>query len=141
MVQPKRILALDYGERRIGVAVSDPTNCIAQGISTITYTNSNTAIEEICSIVKQYHVKKIVVGMPYSKKGLKAHAANQVEKFITKLTTKLQIPILTWDERFTSVAAERTLIEMGKSPSKHKEQIDKIAATLLLQSYLNTERN
>ena len=138
MVQHKRILAIDYGERRIGVAISDPTNCIAQGILTITYTDSKTAIDEICTIVNNYQVKKIIVGMPYSTKGLKTHAANQVDNFIKQLKTKLHIPILTWDERFTSVEAERALTEMGKSPSKHKDQIDKIAATLLLQSYLNS---
>jgi putative Holliday junction resolvase len=138
VVQHKRILALDYGERRIGIAMSDPTNCIAQGMPTITYTNSRIAIEEICTIVNNYQVKKIIVGMPYSTKGLKAHAAKQVDNFIKKLKIKLQIPILTWDERFTSVEAERALTEMGKSPSKHKDQIDKIAATLLLQSYLNS---
>ena len=133
----KRILAIDYGERRLGIAVSDPTNTIAQGQPTIVYRRADEAVKTIRALIEKYQAGEIVIGMPLNAKGEKAHAALQVEKFIKMLSQKVRIPITTWDERFTSVSAERALREMGKAPSKHKDKIDRIAATLLLQNYLD----
>jgi len=137
VTQNKRILALDYGERRIGVAVSDPTCCIAQGLSTITYESPKKAIQKICNLSEEYQVEKIVIGMPLTMKGHKAFTAKKVEKFIHSLSQRIQIPLIQWDERLTTVAAHRTITQLGKSPSRHKEKIDQISATILLQSYLD----
>lgn len=132
-----RLLALDYGRRRIGVAVSDATGCIAQGLPTIIYRNQKQALNELIKIINSYTVSKIIVGLPLNLKGQKAHAAKEVEQFIQRLERRIEIPIETWDERLTSLAAERAMLQMGKSPSKHKHKVDEIAAVILLQSYLD----
>ena len=132
-----RILALDYGRRRIGVAVSDATGCIAQGLPTIICRNQKQAMNDLVDLINSYNVCKVIVGLPLNLKGQKAHAAKEVEQFIQRLERRIEAPIETWDERLTSLAAERAMIQMGKSPSKHKHKVDEIAAVLLLQSYLD----
>ncbi len=94
-------------------------------------------MNEIKSIVEQKKVSEIVVGMPYHLKGEAGETAQQVEKFIQKLKSCTTIPVNSWDERYSSIAAERTIREMGKSPSRNKEKIDQISALIILQSYLD----
>ena len=138
MVVKGRILALDYGTRRIGVAMSDPTCVFAQGLPTISYRKVQGAISDIMRSVQTYSIQKIIVGMPLNLKGQKTQTTEAVENFIVKIEKRLNIPIEPWDERLTTVAAHRAMIEMGKSPSRNKEKVDELAAVLLLQNYLDT---
>jgi len=135
-----RILALDYGRRRIGVAISDPLRLSAQALPTLTKQSMEQALQQLQSIVTRNGVEGVVVGMPYTLQGQKGAQAREVEAFIEKLGAQLRIPILTWDERLTTQASHRILHQVGRSPSRHKAVVDQIAAVLILQSYLDRLR-
>lgn len=139
MNQIKRLLGIDYGSKRIGIAVSDPLRIIAQGISVVI--NSSKAIEQIKKIVQEYDPEKIIIGMPLNLKGEKGIKAEEVEKFIAELETKLNIEVVRFDERFTSKIAEQTLRDMNvkKKTRQAKGYIDSMAAALILQGYLDTQ--
>ncbi len=132
-----RVLSIDYGHRRIGVAISDPLRISAQVLPTIKVRNAEQVLSTLEEIIREKNITEIVVGMPLNLKGEVGLSAQKVELFIKKLNQNFKLPIHTWDERLTSVAAERTIREMGKSPSRHKEKIDQISALLILQSYLD----
>ncbi|NIR48688.1 Holliday junction resolvase RuvX [candidate division KSB1 bacterium] len=132
-----RILGIDYGKRRIGVAISDPSCVVAQGLQTIGYKTPPEALTKIEEIVSTYDVSEIVVGLPLTLRGEAQTAVIKTNAFITELRKRLDIPILRWDERFTSSIAESAIRDMGKSPSKHKEKVDEMSAILILQSYLD----
>lgn len=132
-----RVLSIDYGHRRIGVAISDPLRISAQALPTIKVRNAEQVLSTLEEIIREKNIAEIVVGMPLNLKGEVGLSAQKVEQFIENLNQNFQLPIHTWDERLTSAAAERTIREMGKSPSRHKEKIDQIAALLILQSYLD----
>lgn len=133
----KRILGLDYGSKRIGVAVSDPLRIIAKGISVIE--QSPSMMEEIRMLVTSYDVGEIVVGMPFTLKGEKRQTAEEVEKFMNRLHEALNIPVVSIDERFTSQLAQETIRLMGvkKKQRQVKKTIDMTAAALILQQYLD----
>ena len=131
-----RILGIDFGERRIGIAVSDPLRITAQSLPTIKVKSPEQAVTLLTNLIPQKNITEIVVGMPYRLRGDKGTTALKVEKFIAMLKNSCQLPVHIWDERLTSVAAERTIREFGKSPSYNKEKIDQIAAVLILQGYL-----
>jgi len=132
-----RVLSIDYGHRRIGVAISDPLRISAQVLPTIKVRNAEQVFSTLEEIIREKNITEIVVGMPLNLKGEVGLSAQKVEQFIEKLNQNFQLPVHTWDERLTSVAAERTIREMGKSPSRHKEKIDQISALLILQSFLD----
>ncbi len=133
-----RILAVDYGARRVGVAVSDPTGQIAQGLPTIVHRGLAHAAALVAELARQYRVQTIVVGLPLGMRGAKTAATKEVEKFISKLASLVPMPVVPWDERLTTVAAEKALHEMGASPSRHRQRVDQVAAVLLLQNYLDS---
>jgi len=99
--------------------------------------NLKQTLREIKKIVAERDVSKIVVGMPFHLKGTVGQTAQQVEAFIEALERRVDVPIQKWDERFSSIAAEKIIREMGKSPHRHRDKIDQIAALLILQSYLD----
>jgi putative Holliday junction resolvase len=132
-----RILGLDVGTKTIGVAVSDEMGWTGQGISTIRRTNIRADFAELDKYLQQYKVEKIVVGVPRNMDGSIGSAAEQVYSFIEQLKEKFSIPIDTWDERLSTVAAERVLLEADMSRGKRKKVIDKVAAVLILQGYLD----
>jgi putative Holliday junction resolvase len=132
-----RILGLDVGTKTIGVAVSDEMGWTSQGISTIRRTNIRADFAELDKYLQQYAVEKIVVGVPRNMDGSIGSAAEQVYSFIEQLKEKFSIPIDTWDERLSTVAAERVLLEADMSRGKRKKVIDKVAAVLILQGYLD----
>lgn len=134
----KRILAIDFGEKRIGVAVSDPMKIIAQPLPTIESKSKKKMFRELLEIISRYDLSLIIVGMPYNLKGRIGRTGEKVEEFIGELQKKVAVPIKIWDERFTSLMAERTIHEMGKSPSRNKSKIDQISAQLILQNYLDS---
>jgi putative Holliday junction resolvase len=132
-----RILGIDYGRKRIGVAVSDPLNIIARGVAVIA--NTPKAVGEIRRLAEEFEVEKIVVGIPYTLKGKKATMAEEVEEFITLLSTELGVEIVRQDERFTSRMARQTLLDMNVGTMKRrvKGRIDEMASALILQGYLD----
>lgn len=136
-LQLGRILAIDYGVRRVGVAVSDPLRITAQSLPTIIAQSLEHLLSVLETIVNDKRVTEIVVGMPLNLKGEKSTAVHKVEQFVQHLKSRVNIPIHLWDERWTSRAAQRTIREFGKSPSRYKAKIDQISALLILQSFLD----
>jgi putative Holliday junction resolvase len=132
-----RILGIDYGLKRIGVAISDPTRTIVSGLPTISNRGWQKAVQQIITHVNQYNVVAIVIGKPLNMDGSRSTFCDKVDAFIKRLREIVTIPIVEWDERMTSLAAERTLKSAGHSPSKKKEEVDKIAAIFILQSFLD----
>ena len=134
----KRFLGIDYGSKRIGIAVSDPLRIIARGLQVIA--NSPKTIDEIKRLVSEYDIEKIVVGMPFNLKGERGQKAEEVQSFIEKVKAEINIEVVEWDERFTSQDAHQTLRDMGakKKQRQSKEKIDEIASALILQGYLDS---
>lgn len=137
-----RILGIDYGDKRIGVAVSDPLGIIAQGVAVIGKNETfDQDIRELKRIIKKYSgVDEIVVGLPKTMAGEIGPQAEKVLTFVEALKKEFKLNIVTWDERLTTVEAERTLIEAGLSRKKRKKIIDKSAAANILQNYLDRKR-
>jgi len=135
--QRGRILAIDYGHRRIGIALSDPLRISAQSLPTIKVQSLEQVLVDLEKIVTDKGVTEIVVGMPLNLKGEIGPSAQRVQKFIQQLMLRFQIPVHAWDERWSSIAAQRAILEMDKSPSRHKDKIDQISAQLILQSFLD----
>jgi putative Holliday junction resolvase len=139
-----RTLALDYGERRIGVAISDPSGVIATPLETITTPRGDAdALARIAELVKTREVGQIVLGLPLHMSGRAGPQAEAARAFAATLAEKAGIPVDTLDERWTSVAAERSLRETGRRTiERHgKGVVDEVAATLLLGAYLERMRN
>ncbi len=132
-----RILAIDFGERRIGLAISDPLGITAQGLPTIDAKKSKDLFSDIQEIIKDKKVTKIVVGMPKNMDGSIGSKGEQVQKFIQKLARKTGVEVTSWDERLTSIQSQKSMREMGIK-QKEKEAVDRISATLILQSYLDS---
>ena len=133
-----RIMGLDVGDKTIGVALSDPLGWTAQGLKTVQRTGIKKDLQKLGEIIKEYNVKKIVVGLPKNMDGTTGPQCQKVLEFNERLGKRFSdIEIIQWDERLTTVAAERTLIEADVSRKKRKEVIDKIAAVHILQGYLD----
>ena len=137
MVDQERILGIDFGEKRIGLAISDPLHIIAQGLPTLVYDEIADLKNKINEIIKEYNVVKVIIGIPLNLKGEIGVAAKRCQEFIETLKSGIKIPVEEVDERFTSIIAERTLKDMGKSPSRNKAKIDELSASILLQGYLD----
>jgi putative Holliday junction resolvase len=141
--QPKPFisaLGLDFGSKRIGVAGCDRTGLIATGITTIERTSFEQDVEQIRQIVNERDVQVIVMGLPYSMDGSLGFQARQVQKFTIRLAKALKLPVEYMDERLTSFQAEQLLIAENRSPSRHKGLIDRKAAALILQQWLDVKR-
>lgn len=134
-----RIIGIDYGDSRIGIAVSDPLGWTAQGIETINWRNNiNEPIERILAIISSYEAKKVIVGFPRNMNGTIGPRGEKTNEFIELLNNKIEgIQIIKWDERLTTVAANRTMIELGVKKSKKRQVVDQIAAVYILQGYLD----
>ena len=133
-----RILALDHGTKRIGVAISDELKMIAQPVEFIPAEPFNDFIARLRELVGGKEVDLILVVMPRNMNGSYGPAALKVQEFIAVLKDAIAIPIKTWDERLTSAQANRFLIEGNVRRDKRKEKVDKMAAAILLQSYLDS---
>lgn len=132
-----RIMGIDLGTKTIGIAISDELGWTAQGIETINRTNDENDLERIGELIKEYHVSEIVVGYPKNMNGTVGERGQASERFAKQLTKRFQLPVHLWDERLTTVAAEKTLLDADMSRKKRKQVIDKLAAVLILQSYLD----
>ncbi|MDO4548961.1 MAG: Holliday junction resolvase RuvX [Clostridia bacterium] len=131
----KRVICLDVGERRIGVAVSDPLGITAQPVKTIFTKGSENDAREVLDLARQYETDRILLGLPLSLSGDEGYQAGKVRGFAERLAG---MQIRYYDERLTSKLAARTLIEGGLSRAKRKKNIDKIAAVYILQSFLDS---
>ena len=134
----KRILAIDYGSRRLGIAISDPMNIIARGLPTLY--NDSRIFDNLREIISTHEVGRIIVGMPYNLKGEVGMKAKEVYEFLGRLQQEVGVRVGTWDERFTSRLAQQAMREMGtkKIERRKKGNVDRMASVLLLQSYLDS---
>ncbi|WP_348535444.1 Holliday junction resolvase RuvX [Komarekiella delphini-convector] len=141
--QPKPFisaLGLDVGSKRVGVAGCDRTGLIATGITTIERTSFERDVEQMRQIVNEREVQVLVIGLPYSMDGSLGFQARHVQKFANRLAKALKLPVEYVDERLTSYQAEQMLIAENRSPSRHKGLIDRKAASLILQQWLDARR-
>ncbi len=133
-----RILALDHGTKRIGVALSDELKMIAQPLEFIAAEPFAGFLERLKQLLREKEVELVLVGMPRNMDGSYGPAALKVQDFVAALNRAITVPIQTWDERLTSAQANRFLIEGNVRREKRKEKVDKTAAAILLQSYLDS---
>ena len=140
-IKVMRILGLDLGSHTIGVAVSDEMGIIAQGLKTIKRRTKEEDLREIAEIVDQFKVSKIVVGLPKNMDGSLGKQAEKVFQWIKDFRKRISLPFVTWDERLSTVGASKVLLEADLSRKKRKTVIDKLAAVLILQGYLNQTGN
>lgn len=133
-------LGLDVGRKRIGVAGCDGTGLIATGLTTIERRSFVADIEQLQYFVKERQVQVLVVGLPYTMSGELGFQAKQVQRFAARLSQALALPVEFVDERLTSVQAEQLLIAERRSPSRHRELIDRKAAAIILQRWLDQRR-
>ena len=132
-----RILAIDHGSKRIGIAVSDELKMIAQPLEYILAEPSDKFLARLNELITDKEVELILVGMPRNMDGSYGPAAQKVQTFVGVLKTAVTVPIKMWDERLTSSQANKILIQGGVRRDKRKEKVDKMAAAILLQSYLD----
>lgn len=133
-----RALGLDIGDRTIGVAISDPLGLTAQGITTIRRKNEEYDLQELDKICKEYAVDTIVSGLPKNMNGTIGPQGEKVIDFCNVIKEKMNLPIIMWDERLTTVAAHKAMLEADLSRKKRKKIVDKIAAVYILQGYLDS---
>lgn len=135
-----RIMGLDVGSKTVGVAISDPLGWTAQGVETIQIDESRKQFgyDRVKELVLEYEVEKVVVGLPKNMNNTIGPRAESSKIYAEVLESRIGLPVVLWDERLTTSAAERALIEADVSRKKRKEVIDKLAAVMILQSYLDT---
>ncbi len=132
-----RIMSIDYGTVRIGIALSDPLQIIANPFKVI-QNSGEEVLTEINSIIKSEKVGKIILGLPVNLEGNDTKKTIEVRDFFEKLKNKISIPIIYWDESYSSVEAEEMLKKMGKSIKESRKVVDKFAASIILKSYLDS---
>jgi len=133
-----RFLGLDIGDKTIGMAISDPTHIISQGLYTIRRTNLESDLNEIIKVCREYDVSRIVSGLPINMNGTLGPQSSKVKEFCHHLLSKIEIELVYQDERLTSVAANKAMLEVDFSRKKRKSMVDKIAAMFILQTYLDS---
>ena len=137
----RRIMGIDYGSVRIGLAVGDPLGILAHPRGA--WKNNDSFWTQLAGLVKTEGISLVVVGMPLNLKGQKGKKAEEVDEFISRLKRETGLEVVTWDERFTTSIAQRTLIEMGtkkKDRRNKKHNVDAMAAALILQSFLDSTK-
>jgi putative holliday junction resolvase len=133
-----RALAIDFGSKNIGVAVSDALGITVRPVETIRRTSLNKDIERLKFLLEDLEVEAVVVGLPLRMDGTIGDAAEKTLRFIEQLRTKITIPIVTQDERLTSFEAEQLMMEQGLNREQRRRRSDEVAATIILQDYLST---
>ena len=132
-----RLMGVDFGEVRIGIALSDPLQIISQPFLVIP--NNDNTISEIKKIIKMEEVGKIILGLPLNLDGEDTKKTLEVREFFEMLTSNVDIPVVFWDERYTSVEANEQLKQMGFSIAESRKVIDKVAASIILKSYMENQ--
>ena len=136
-----RIMGVDMGSHTIGLAISDESALIAQGLETIKRRSTEEDLKEITRVIDQFKIEKIVVGLPKNMNGTLGKQAEMVLQWIEALKKRIPLPVVTWDERLTTVGATKILLEADLSRKKRKKVIDQLAAALILQGFLDQDRN
>ncbi|AZK46574.1 Holliday junction resolvase RuvX [Paenibacillus lentus] len=134
-----RIMGLDYGDRRIGVAISDIFGWTAQGVEVIERRREGDEYDRIAELAGQHEVEEIVVGLPKNMNGSVGPRGEICKVFAEELQNRIKVPVHLWDERLTTVSAQRTLIDADVSRKKRRGIVDKMAAVLILQNYLDSK--
>jgi putative Holliday junction resolvase len=132
-----RIMGLDIGSHTVGIAISDELGITAQGLKTIRRKSMEKDLTEIKTIISKFEIEKIVAGLPKNMDGTLGKGAEMVFQWIEAFKEKINLPVITWDERLTTVEASKILLEADLSRKKRKRVIDKLAAVLILQGYLD----
>lgn len=140
MANQMRIIGIDYGDARIGIAVSDPFGWTAQALETISWKgNPGKPVDRIIQLTKEYNVEKVVIGFPKNMNGTIGPRGEKTQEFIDLLLRSCDLEVVKWDERLSTVAANRSMHEMGIKTSKKKDVVDQIAAVYILQGYLDSK--
>ena len=134
---PRRIIGLDVGSKTIGLAVSDPLGITAQGLETIRRKNKRADFEQLDKVIQKYQVAELVVGYPLRMSGAEGKQAEKMQHFAEELRQRFQLPVHLWDERLTSAQANRVLRETDMSIKRRGEVVDRMAAVLILQSWMD----
>ena len=137
MNEPGRILGIDYGEKRVGLAMTDPLAIIASGYNTIRNKNRKDLIKELSEIIQSNGVSEVVVGIPYSLDGESGTMAESVKEFVRELDASIKVKVETWPVEFSSEDAKSELRKLGVDFRKNKGEVDKMAAALILRSYMD----
>lgn len=135
-----RCIGLDVGDKRIGIAISDPGALIASPRETLERKGNRKDIAHLLELARREEVSEILVGMPWNLDGSSGPQAEKVTRFVEALRAATEIPITLWDERLSTVGAERALLEADLSRAKRRGAVDRVAAALILQSYLDAKR-
>lgn len=133
-----RILGIDYGDVRIGLAISDPLGLTAQGLEVIRRQTESEDMQRIAEVIQTYDVQKIVLGFPKNMNGTIGPRGEITQQFAKQLEQEFQLTVVLWDERMSSLAAERILIEADVRRNKRKQVVDKMAAAIILQNYMDS---
>jgi putative holliday junction resolvase len=136
-----RVLGLDVGSKRIGVAISDPLGITAQGLETIQRQNKRSDFAHLEHVLREYEVREIVVGLPLRMSGAEGTQAEKMQRFAEELRDRFHLPVHLWDERLTSAEANRLLRETDMSIKRRGEVVDQMAAVLILQSWMQARSN
>ncbi len=137
----KRILGIDVGDKRIGIAVSDEMGLTAQFVGTIERARTPYDFEKVIETAEKYHAALIVAGLPKKLNGSSSPQTEKVQEFLNELKNRSKIPVRAWDERFTTSSAEASLIEAGVRRKSRRKVIDSVAAQILLQHYLDSNQS
>lgn len=133
-----RIIGLDIGDRRIGVAISDPLHLTAAGLETLTRTNTRTDVQKVKEIAERHGAVQIVAGLPHNMDGTDGPQCEKVKSFCKKLARETGLPIVYEDERLSTISAIRTLTVQGVKTGHNRSLVDKVAAAIILQRYLDS---
>tara|TARA_B100000401_G_scaffold248921_1_gene169005 strand:- start:612 stop:1028 length:417 start_codon:yes stop_codon:yes gene_type:complete len=133
-----RLLAIDYGEKRLGLAISDPNQIISKPLKTIILSDSQYIYNELEKIISDYEIQKLIIGLPLGMDGKNTQQTSKVEAFKEDLQNKISIPVILFDERLSSVSAKKSLISQGIKTGHNKSKIDQTAAAIFLQHFLDT---
>jgi len=133
-----RVLALDWGSKRVGLALSDPLGLTAQGLPTLTRRNKQQDLNYLQSLARKHRVALVLLGKPLQMDGEEGTQAEKARLLAKVLEKHLNIEVRLWDERLTTVQAHRILLEAGVSPAKRNQSVDRMAAVLLLQNFLDS---
>ena len=133
-----RLLAIDYGEKRLGLAISDPNQIISKPLKTIILSDSQYIYKELEKIISDYEIQKLIIGLPLGMDGKKTQQTSKVEAFKEDFQNKISIPVILFDERLSSVSAKKSLISQGIKTGHNKSKIDQTAAAIFLQHFLDT---
>ncbi len=139
-VSSPRLLGLDVGSRRIGIAVSDPLGITAQGLETLERRNKRWDLQALEQVVRKYEISEIVVGLPLRMSGAEGTQSEKMQAFASDLRKRFSLPVHLWDERLTSAEANRLLRETEMSIGKRAKAVDRMAAVLILQSFMDGRR-